>query len=221
MKRIIVILATAALFCTSASAQSIFDIFKKDSSTTKTESTTSTSSTAGTILDMATTIFGNVVNTTVSMPGTWTYNGSAVVLKSSTNTLSNVASAAAQTTIQQKVDEYLGKVGITSGFFKLTFSSDNTFVLTLKKKNFSGTWAQEGNNVKLMFGKTFKSLQLDGVVKKTTAGCEMLFTADKFLAFMKTAMKYAGTVKSSSTLSTISDLLENYDGMYIGFQLVK
>ena len=60
---------------------------------------------------------------------------------------------------------------------------------------------------------------MTGTLTRTTDGCEMLFDADRFLAFVKTALSYAG--KSSSTANTVSSLTSSYKGMKLGYKLAR
>lgn len=227
MKKFAVILAAAMLFSANASAQSLLSSLKGllgGSSTTETTTESTTASTASSLLEMATAILGNAVGAapTFDLAGTWTYTGSAVSLTGKT-ALAQVGAAAAQSTIQEKVDGYLAKVGVVSGSMVFTFTSDNNFTCQVKGKTLSGTWAYDSktNGIHLYFGKVMKYLQMDGVLKVTSTGCQMLFTADKFLEFSKTMLAAVKTKNASSTLDTISALLENYEGLYIGFNLTK
>lgn len=175
---------------------------------------------AGNILNtISNVVYAYTGNTTaVSLPGNWNYAGSAIALGSE-NQLSNIAGAATRGTIETKVDEYLGKVGLTAGAMKFTFNEDLTFTCTVKGIPVNGTWRtiEDGKKVQLQFSKTLKKLSMTGTLKSTATGCEMLFEGKKFLNFVKTILTYAA--KQNAAASSIASLAGNYDNMQIGFKL--
>lgn len=156
----------------------------------------------------------------VSLPGSWTYIGAAVSLTGE-NVLSNVAGSAVTSEIEEKIDDYLQKIGIKSGSVSFTFNEDKSFTCTIFGMSFNGTWQinDEAKKVSLQYGKVMKYLSMTGTLTRTTDGCEMLFDADRFLAFVKTALSYAG--KSSSTANTVSSLTSSYKGMKLGYKLAR
>lgn len=200
MKKIVALLvASLILFSGTAKAQNLGNILNS-------------------ISNVVNSVTGNTK--TVSLPGNWTYTGAAVSLGSD-NQISNIAGAAARTTVETKVDEYLTKVGLVPGAMKFTFNEDGTFVCTVKGVPVNGTWstANEGKNVKLQFSKTLKKLNLNGTLNTTVGGCEMLFDSSKFLKFVKTVLAYAA--KQNATVGTVATLAENYDKMQLGFKLSR
>lgn len=159
---------------------------------------------------------------TVNIVGTWTYTGSAINLGSD-DVLSNVAGAAVSTTAQNKVDEYLAKIGVKYGTFVFTFNEDLTFTCTVLGIPVSGTWrtmSEDGQSVQLQFGKNLKWFTMNGTLKKTGENtCQMLFQGTIFLKWVKKILEYAA--KQNATASTISSLAGNYNNMQVGMSLVK
>ena len=197
--------AVMVLFSSAASAQKLGNILKKVASSD---------------------VVNSVINTyvpgasAVSLPGTWSYTGAAVSV-SSDNALSNVAGSAVTSGIESKADQYLQKIGIRSGSVTYTFNEDKTFSCTIFGIPLSGTWQlnDEAQKVTLQYGKVMKYLSMTGTLTRTAEGCEMLFDADRFLTFIKTALSYAG--KSSSTAGSLSGLTSSYKGMKMGFKLAR
>ena len=123
MKKIIAIVSALILTATAASAQGgLLGALKDaattalgnaagDASTTVTEATGSEA--LGSILGG---LLGDLLNTytTVSLTGSWTYNGVATAI-SSDNTLVTLASSAYKTKLETKLNGYLAKVGIKQG----------------------------------------------------------------------------------------------------------
>ena len=212
MKKMIVIAAAALMFAGAASAQNLGSLLGGLGSAL------GSSDLGNTVSKVIYGFTGNL--NAVDLPGNWTYTGSAIKLGSD-NVLSNVAGAAASGTIESKVNSYLEKVGITAGSMQFTFNEDLTFSCTVKGIPVSGTWQtyDDGNRVKLQFGKAMKFLNLDGSLQNVASGCQMLFNGKKFLAFAKAIMNVVA--KQSATASAISGLAGNYNDMQIGFTLRK
>ena len=207
MKRTLVTLAAAMLAAVSynAQAQSLTDLLKG----TK----------VGNVVDAVTNVVGAATNT-LSLPGTWIYKGAAVDLKSD-NTLSNLAGTAVTSGVETKINNAFEKVGLKEGAVTFVFNDGMSFTCTIFGKTLNGTWKQntDENKLTLQFGQTMKYLSMTGYYKTTTSGCEMLFDANRFLSFLKSALSLVG--KSSSTVGAISGISNNYDGMRLGFKLEK
>ena len=212
MKKLIAIAVAALMFAGAASAQNLGSLLGGLGSAL------GNSDLGNTVSKVIYGFTGNL--NAVDLPGNWTYTGSAIKLGSD-NVLSNVAGAAASGTIESKVNSYLEKVGITAGSMQFTFNEDLTFTCTVKGIPVSGTWQtyDDGNRVKLQFGKAMKFLNLDGSLQNVASGCQMLFNGKKFLAFAKAIMNVVA--KQSATASAISGLAGNYNDMQIGFTLRK
>lgn len=171
-------------------------------------------------------VVNSVINTyvpganSVSLPGSWSYTGSAISL-SGDNVISNVAGSAVTSGIEDKVDGYLQKVGVKPGSVFFTFNEDKTFTSKIFGITLNGTWQinNDAQRLTLQYGKVMKYLSMTGTLSKTGSGCEILFDADRFMTFIKTALSYAG--KSSSEAGTLSNLTSSYKGMKIGYKLER
>lgn len=205
MKKIIAIIATMVLLGTAANAQSkLFDLLKGSATQ-----------------NVAEAILGAVVGQqNVDLTGTWVYQGVAVDLVSE-NLFGTVASKAAMGTVESKLDESLSKVGIKPGVATLTFDKDYKFYFKIGKVNVPGTWTQEDDKVTIKFGKNLTFLQLDGIVKSSATGCDVLFEADKFLAFAEKLISIYGNISGNSLVSSLGSVVANAKGLDAGFKLSK
>ena len=171
-------------------------------------------------------VVNSVINTyvpganAVSLPGSWSYNGAAVSLSGET-AVSNIAGTAVTSGIENKIDGYLQKIGVKPGAVHFTFNEDKTFTSTILGINLSGTWQinDEAKRVTLQYGKVMKYLSMTGTLTRTSEGCEILFDADRFLTFIKSALSFAG--KGSTAASGLSSLTSSYKGMKLGYKLAK
>ena len=160
-------------------------------------------------------VVNSVINTyvpganAVSLPGSWSYTGAAVSLSGET-AVSNIAGTAVTSGIENKIDGYLQKIGVKPGAVHFTFNGDKTFTSTIFGINLSGTWQinDEAKRVTLQYGKVMKYLSMTGTLTRTSEGCEILFDADRFLTFIKSALSFAG--KGSTAASGLSSLTSSY-----------
>lgn len=220
MKKITVIIASVALLLagTNANAQLLQSLLGGSGS----------SSTVGsTIGNLVNSLAGSVYSAPISLNGTYVYNGIAVdVSKSEGGILSNLAGTAVTSGIEAKIDERLAQFGIKPGAFAFVFTpgADNgqgTFVCSIGAIPLNGTYTvgQEEKTVTLQFGKVMKFLSMTGTLNSTLTGAEMVFPANKMLAFLKKVASVAG--KYSSTISSITSLADGYDNLKLGFKLTK
>lgn len=202
----IVIMAAAMVFMpVDASAQKLGNLLKKAASSD---------------------VVNSVINTyvpganAVSLPGSWSYTGAAVSLSGET-AVSNIAGTAVTSGIENKIDGYLQKIGVKPDAVQFTFNEDKTFTSTIFGINLSGTWQinDEAKRVTLQYGKVMKYLSMTGTLTRTSEGCEILFDADRFLTFIKSALSFAG--KGSTAASGLSSLTSSYKGMKLGYKLAK
>ena len=75
------------------------------------------------------------------------------------------------------------------------------------------------NTVTLTFGKKFQYLSMTGTLKSTSSGAEMLFQANKALAFLKKVASVVG--QASSEVAAVTKLAEGYDNFKLGVKLAK
>jgi len=201
MKKILVILAAAAICASTANAQSsLGDLLKK----------------AGSVVSDA---VAGTTTSTLDLSGPWTYNGCAIGATSD-NVLASLAANTATSSVETKCDELLAKAGIKKGVASFTFNSDGSFKLSAGKLSLPGTWTKTDTAVNMTFTKPI-SLTLKGTVKSTTDGCQILFESDKFLNFIKKVLSVAGQLTSNSTLTAVQTALNSVDGVQLGFKLKK
>ncbi len=210
MKKVMLTLAVALSFAGAASAQSLLGGLLGGKA-------------SNTISNIVNGLAGTVYSAPVSLNGTYTYNGVAVGLGSSEGgVLSNIGGSAVASGIESKIDAQLAKVGIKPGAMTWTFNSeDNTFTLGVMGINIPGTYkvGDGENTVTLTFGKKFQYLSMTGTLKSTSSGAEMLFQANKALAFLKKVASVVG--QASSEVAAVTKLAEGYDNFKLGVKLAK
>lgn len=123
--------------------------------------------------------------------------------------------------VEEKLDEYLAKIGLEDGLFVYTFNADSTFSTTFKKMTFSGTYSfsPEEDTIVLDYGKTgrLKGVSLKTGVSVSATDMKLLFNADGIIDFLARISSSAG----DSKLKALNALISQYDGMKIGFELKR
>ena len=223
MKKILSFIGAIALFASVASAQT--DVLGALKQAAGAAATSAINSAAGSVspeaADVLTSILGNVISEAVgvSLQGTWTYAGVASASQTE-NTLSTIAASAYKETLESKLDSYLAKVGIKEGSAQFFFGEDGTFSITNGKKAIAGgTYTLEGNVVNMKFGKVYNYMSMTGTVATSLSGYQLLFDADKFVAFLGKTAKILKKKKASTT--SLSAIASQVTGLKLGFDLKK
>ena len=205
MKRIIISIMAAAVCLAgqTASAQTLKDLLKK---ATNNE----------TVKNVVESVTGTTLP--VDVKGTWTYSGTAVKFESE-DLLKSTAASLAAGQVEDKLDEYVQKVGIKAGTFSFTFNEDKTFSANVKGKSFNGTYSvsEDYKTMTLQFGKTFATKPFTAAISATSAQLDLLFQADKLLELLEKLTASS----NNATLKTVSTIAGQYDGMQLGLELKK
>ena len=202
------ILVAALCLCGQvASAQSLKDLLKK---------VTTNETVKNVVENVVEDVAG--VNIPVDITGTWTYSGTAVEFESE-DLLKSTAASLAATQVENKLDEFVGKVGIKAGTFSFTFSEENKFTAKVLGKSFNGTYtlSEDYKTLSLQFSSLFSTKPFVATVVVTGTQLDLLFAADRLLELL-------GKLTENSTntiLKTIGTVVNQYDGMKIGLELQK
>lgn len=169
--------------------------------------------------DNATNILDNIIKTdkieVADLEGTWKSTGPAVSFKSE-NLLEKAGGTAAAATIESKLEPYYKKVGLENATF--TFTADGNVTVTLKSgKTITGTVEKGTTEGTMIF--TFGKLKIGKLTAYVSKGTSLsiMFDASKLVKLASAIAKYAG----NSSVSTVSSLLNSYEGIYAGFKFDK
>lgn len=198
MKKILILAVALVGFSTSLSAQTLTNFLK----------------------NAATTIIDEVTDgkaTEALIVGDWNYSDPAITLKSE-DTLAGALGALATQTIEPKLQSAYDFVGIKAGNCSYSFKADNTFTMVVGKRTLTGTYTYtaEDNKLVMEFNTTLLKLgTMTGYAFITADGLDIVHDCQRLFDFLKAL----GT--KTSLLSGVSKVVENYDGMMIGFSLKK
>ena len=194
MKKIVCIMALLCAFTVQANAQKWKDVLS----------------------GVVQTVVGDKATTETSLIGTWNYVGPDCQLKGD-DILKNIGGVAAGEEVEKKMEALYVKTGLNT--IQYTFNEDNTCSYTIKGKKIEGTYEfdSEAKTVTITTGR----FGVKTVANVVTLGSNMsfVFDANKIFSVVKTITGVASTVNTSA--SAINQLIEQFDGMMIGFELKK
>ena len=186
---------------------------------------TSSSSTSSTGASLLGSLIGNLLGTSSvssnTIVGTWSYQGSAVVFESE-NVLAQLGGTLASSSVESKINQVLTKAGFTAGRVVLTLNQDNSYTLAVNGKNTTGTWQVSGSTLTLspsIASALTSKANISFNVSLSGNTLQLAIQADKILDLLKSASNIASSV--SSSLSTVTSLLSNYNGVQLGLKFTR
>ncbi len=147
--------------------------------------------------------------------GTWAYTSPAVTFQSD-DALKKIGGAGAAGVVESKLEPYYEKFGLDQ--MELTVESDHTFTMKVRFASLKGTIEKDDEGMLEFTFSAFGKVKLGTVKASATKSMNTLnltFDAQRLIAILD---KVASVAKVS-TLSTLSQLLSSYDGIYMGFKL--
>jgi len=194
----------------SSSSNALGDILNSVTSS----ATGSNSSEVGNILgNVISAVAGDVTTTASSILGTWTYTAPAVQFESD-NLLTKAGGAAVAQKVETKLAKYYKVVGIKEGTLKFTFNNDGTCTYGVGSRSLSGTYTFD-SETKTITIKTTTGLSVKTYVTVSGSTMSLCFDASKLLTL------FTALSSKFSSLSTITSIASNYDGMKVGFKFSK
>ena len=194
MKKLICIIALLCAVAVQADAQSLKDIL------------------SGAVKQ----VVGDKATTETSLIGTWAYVGPDCQLKGD-DLLKNIGGDAAGVEVEKKMVSIYEKSGLNT--IQYTFNEDKTCSYTIKGKKVEGTYVfdPEAKTITIQAGR----LKVKTVAHVVTLGSNMsfVFDANKIFSVVKTITGATSSLNASA--SAINKLLEEFDGMMVGFELKK
>lgn len=148
--------------------------------------------------------------------GTWTYTGSDVAFESE-NLLAQVGGEMASGALKNQINTGLQKVGIKPGACSFTFRADHTYTATVAGKTLSGQWALDPANKQIQLTLLMGLGQIAPKIAYNGGTLSLLMESSKVL----TLAQGLGAMTNNKTVQSLSSLMGNYKGMYIGLQLQK
>ena len=180
--------------------------------------TTGSSSTGSSIING---ILNNVIGSATFSQAdlcahTWKYSKSGCAFTSE-NLLAKAGGEIAASKIEEDLSKYYSKFGFSKSNTYFTFKTDGTFAAKIDGKSWNGTYTFDEKTHAIQLKGLL--LSASGFATRTTNGISLLFEQKKLLTLIKTLSKL--NLTGSTTMSAVSSIVDNYDGVRIGFEMTK
>lgn len=180
--------------------------------------TTGSSSTGSSIING---ILNNVIGSATFSQAdlcahTWKYSKPGCAFTSE-NLLAKAGGEIAASKIEEDLSKYYSKFGFSKSNTYFTFKADGTFAAKIDGKSWNGTYTFDEKTHAIQLKGLL--LSASGFATRTANGISLLFEQKKLLTLIKTLSKL--NLTGSTTMSAVSSIVDNYDGVRIGFEMTK
>lgn len=180
--------------------------------------TTGSSSTGSSIING---ILNNVIGSATFSQAdlcahTWKYSKPGCAFTSE-NLLAKAGGEIAASKIEEDLSKYYSKFGFSQSNTYFTFKTDGTFAAKIDGKAWNGTYTFDEKTHAIQLKGLL--LSASGFATRTTNGISLLFEQKKLLTLIKTLSKL--NLTGSTTMSAVSSIVDNYDGVRMGFEMTK
>lgn len=180
--------------------------------------TTGSSSTGSSIING---ILNNVIGSATFSQAdlcahTWKYSKPGCAFTSE-NLLAKAGGEIAASKIEEDLSKYYSKFGFSKSNTYFTFKTDGTFAAKIDGKSWNGTYTFDEKTHAIQLKGLL--LSASGFATRTANGISLLFEQRKLLTLVKTLSKL--NLTGSTTMSAVSSIVDNYDGVRIGFEMTK
>ena len=147
---------------------------------------------------------------------TWKYSKPGCAFTSE-NLLAKAGGEIAANKIEEDLSKYYNKFGFSQSNTYFTFKTDGTFAAKIDGKAWNGTYTFDEKTHAIQLKGLL--LSASGFATRTTNGISLLFEQKKLLTLVKTLSKL--NLTGSTTMSAVSSIVDNYDGVRMGFEMTK
>ena len=147
---------------------------------------------------------------------TWKYSKPGCAFTSE-NLLAKAGGEIAASKVEEDLSKYYSKFGFSKSNTYFTFKTDGTFAAKIDGKSWNGTYTIDEKTHAIQLKGLL--LSASGFATRTANGISLLFEQKKLLTLIKTLSKL--NLTGSTTMSAVSSIVDNYDGVRIGFEMTK
>ena len=147
---------------------------------------------------------------------TWKYSKPGCAFTSE-NLLAKAGGEIAASKVEEDLSKYYSKFGFSKSNTYFTFKTDSTFAAKIDGKSWNGTYTFDEKTHAIQLKGLL--LSASGFATRTANGISLLFEQKKLLTLVKTLSKL--NLTGSTTMSAVSSIVDNYDGVRIGFEMTK
>ena len=147
---------------------------------------------------------------------TWKYSKPGCAFTSE-NLLAKAGGEIAASKVEEDLSKYYSKFGCSKSNTYFTFKTDGTFAAKIDGQSWNGTYTFDEKTHAIQLKGLL--LSASGFATRTANGISLLFEQKKLLTLIKTLSKL--NLTGSTTMSAVSSIVDNYDGVRIGFEMTK
>lgn len=147
---------------------------------------------------------------------TWKYSKPGCAFTSE-NLLAKAGGEIAASKVEEDLSKYYSKFGFSKSNTYFTFKTDGTFAAKIDGKSWNGTYTFDEKTHAIQLKGLL--LSASGFATRTANGISLLLEQKKLLTLVKTLSKL--NLTGSTTMSAVSSIVDNYDGVRIGFEMTK
>lgn len=147
---------------------------------------------------------------------TWKYSKPGCAFTSE-NLLAKAGGEIAASKIEEDLSKYYSKFGFSKSNTYFTFKTDGTFAAKIDGKSWNGTYTFDEKTHAIQLKGLL--LSASGFATRTANGISLLFEQKKLLTLVKALSKL--NLTGSTTMSAVSSIVDNYDGVRVGFEMTK
>ena len=166
----------------------------------------------GTIANVFSSVIGMDKLSQRGLIGSWNYSGPGCAFTSE-NLLAKAGGEVAATKIEQELQPYYDKLGLSSSNTRITFNEDQTFSAVIAGKSLSGKYTFDETNAKITMQTLLFSFNC--YAKREYGGISLLFESKKLL----TVLPAVALMSGNDTAQKVGELSKNYDGVRLGFDM--
>ena len=201
-----------------ASLSELMPVKKTTKKTSKKKTTAGSSSTGSSIISgILNKVIGSATFSQADLCAhTWKYSKPGCAFTSE-NLLAKAGGEIAASKIEEDLSKYYSKFGFSKSNTYFTFKADGTFAAKIDGKSWNGTYTFDEKTHAIQLKGLL--LSASGFATRTANGISLLFEQKKLLTLVKTLSKL--NLTGSTTMSAVSSIVDNYDGVRIGFEMTK
>lgn len=132
------------------------------------------------------------------------------------------------TTVESSVGKLYAKLGMDNSY-SFTFNSDSTFTQTIKVKSklqtLKGTYSlDKANNIIVLKYQVLGKINLgkvSAIYANNGTSLSILFDAKELFTMLKKIASAASSLSSTATLAGLNAVVEQYDGMLLGYKMSR
>ncbi len=156
-----------------------------------------------------------------ALKGVWKYSGAAVEF-TGTDLVAMLGSSMAAPAIKQSLETYYSKAGVVQGSASIEFKDANVYMARTATQRVEGPYVFDAQGQRVRVTYDHPALggmnSLDGRLTFTGEKLMLTFPADRIAVIIKELTK---NVTLDQNAKDLLDMISEYKGLYIGFEMEK